>query len=261
MDMRKAMTAMVGVLALAGSAQASVLLLDFGTGPVYDGTNDPAHVEGTVPADYTTWRGISDLNQQVVTDSLGNNITVNTGRNTLGTGNGIDLQRPTAPVSGTGSGIFGTALTQDSMISINDGVNSRDPIGALITGLPLGQYYVYVISHYAGDPTGSAVALAGAVNVSLNFQATNDIDDVYAIADNIPLTGTNTTSWEAGNNYARFTVTLTAGNPQLLVATDDSQAGNANSTLTAVMITPVPEPAALGLLAAAAPLALRRRRA
>lgn len=260
MTMRNAMAAMVGALAWAGTVQGGVLLLDFGTGPVYDGTNDPAHLDGSVDIAYTDWRGISDLNGQATTDSLGNPVVVNTGRNTAGTGNGIDLQRPTSAVSGTGSGIFGTALTQDSMLSFNDS-NMRDPIGALITGLPLGEYYVYIVSHYAGDTTGSAVALAGAVNVTLNEQSVNDIADVYSVAGNIPLAGTNTTSWEAGNNYARFTVSLTGNNPQLLVATDASQSGTANSTLTAVMVTPVPEPAALGLLALATPLALRRRRA
>lgn len=263
-----AMTVAAGLLLLPSMASGATLLLDFGSSTAYDGVNSPAHVDGTVPLTNTDWQAVSDLNAQTVQDSAGDNIFIDLGRNqnTNAPYDKIDLDAAVAAGSyGTGTGIFATGLTNDYFIS--HPTANRDPIAALISGLPLGQYYVYVVGHYGGNANASLNVLAGAAPSTLVADGlglgvtSHEIDSVYDLATSAALSGGNTEAWVEGVNYGKFTVTLTNDNSKLLVAVDQvKDAGPAYSYLTAVMITPVPEPGTIGLLAGAGLLMLRRRK-
>ncbi len=252
----------VGALMLPALASGATLLLDFGNGDAYDGINSPAHVEGTVSLSTTAWQKVtSSAGGATVKDSDDNDVQVYLGRG-YGPNDVFNLTRPVSTVSETGAGIFSTDLTNDALISINDGVNKRDPIGTLIVGLPTGQYYVYVVGHYGGNADAAFNVLAGASSV-FEPEATNSVSavgNVYDLGFEQALAGNESDEWVFGVNYAKFTIDLTSLNPNLIVATDKAQGSSDNAWLTAVMITPVPEPGAVGLLVGAGLLALRRRR-
>ncbi|HAU38300.1 MAG TPA: hypothetical protein DCX07_11380 [Phycisphaerales bacterium] len=253
-DLLKCLVIVAVALFVTTSAGASTLMLDFGSGTLYTGTNDPAHADGTVSMAYTDWKGITNGASQVVTDSDSNSITVDMGRAAQNeTNDSIDMERDATaynPLAGTG--IFGTDLTYDAMFSYNptQGTIKRDPIGALITGLPLGDYYVYVVAHTGRNETTSLNVRADSCNlVSDGVAGLNDLVDIYtSLSQGVTLAGGNTSNWMLGTNYARFTISLTSGAPKLFVASDQAQGAQGHSSLSAIVITTVPEPATLGLL-------------
>lgn len=249
--------ALVLLLLAAHDAAAGVLLLDFGT-TAYSGTNDPAHATGAISNAYTDWHNLTGADA-VVTDSAGNSITVNPGRNQSGTAanNGVDFDLTPATVSTTsGAGIFGTTLTRDA---IQDAPSfSRDPVAVLISGLPVGQYHVYIVAHYAGNTGNTKYVYADrtALTGGNGTTGSNEIASVTSFPFTDTLEATNTTSWALGDNYTRFTADLTTLLPNLVVAVDAGATDPHNGTIAAIMITPIPEPGSLALLALAGLLVL-----
>lgn len=248
---------------LASTSPAAVLLLDFGNGAGYAGTNDPAHADGTVSGSYTTWSSVSTGSGTTsTTDSAGHSIVIDPARCQSGSNanNSLDLGSiaPSMASSASGSGIFATDLTKDALIDISG--SARDPVGAFISGLPAGSYYVYVVAHYAGNiGTKTLNVLADATAVTGDGTG-NEFGNVYDFAKQDTLEGANSTSWQLGDNYARFTIDLTTAKPNLIVATDSSQTIKGNSSIAAIMITPVPEPGSATILASLLWAGSRRRR-
>lgn len=263
-----AASAFVATTMLASWSPAAVLLLDFGSGATYTGTNDPAHLDGKVDLSYTDWRRVA-ADPVDTTDSAGNAISVNSGRSQAGaaTNNTLDLDFGVDYVNSTsGSGIFGTALTSDAIRDAN--YVARDPVGAFITGLPTGEYYVYVIAHYAGSPTVGAEGKTlqvwadptAVVGGNGNSGGTAEFANVATFTHHDQLEGTNTATWEQGNNYARFAINLTTAAPNLIVAVESGTVSDVNGTISAIMVAPVPEPATMSVLASGLFVTGARRR-
>jgi hypothetical protein len=210
----------------------------------YSGTNSPAHAEGVIPSHVTAWQTASGnaTTQEVEIAGTTFSTTANFRR-----ADGTDADSPvsltqsssTANRSGSGSGVFGTALTQSWRAYSRGGFPGRS-VGAWFTGLEPGEYDVYAVVHNpvliaAGRTTNVGIGVGSATSGSL---AWNDPS----------LTGTSfaanpqTDTWQLGVNFARVRIEVTAENPIIYVIQGGPAAANNEfdyHTLTAVQIVRV----------------------
>ncbi|MDV7395905.1 hypothetical protein RZS08_31225, partial [Arthrospira platensis SPKY1] len=117
----------------------------------YEGTNSPAHAEGVLPSDVATWQTMNaaSVTQTVEVGGVPFSATAEFRRADGTTANvAVNLAQTssTANRSGSGTGIFGTALTQ-SWRSYQRGGNPGRSVGAYFTGLEPGEYDVYAVVH------------------------------------------------------------------------------------------------------------------
>ena len=144
--------------------------------------------------------------------------------------------------SGSGSGIFGTALTQNWRAYQRSGGHPGRSVGAYFTGLEPGEYDVYAVVH---NPV--LIAAERTTNVGIGVGSATSGDLAW---NDSSLTGTSfavspqTDTWELGVNYAKVRVEVTAENPNIYVIQGGPAAANDEfdyHTLAAVQIVAVVE--------------------
>jgi PKD repeat protein len=216
---------------------------NFGDLP-YTGSNSPAHAESALPSSLDTWQTVSGntATQEIDVSGVPFSATVHVRRaNGDGANAAVSLTQGNSISnrSQTGSGVFGTNLTQSWSAYSRGGFPGRS-VGAWFTGLTPGEYDVYAIVHNptlidAGRTTNVGIGVGAATSGNL---AWNDPS----------LTGTSfaaspqTDTWELGVNYARVRVEVTAENPIVYVIQGGPAAANDEfdyHTLTAVQIVAV----------------------
>jgi hypothetical protein len=248
------------------TVQAQVLMIDFGSGTAYNGINSPAHATGSIPSSNTSWDKLNRDNATsptwytTISSSLGTGGTLrySTARgNTEAASDGGTAQFSTtndvaAASSTPSSGIWGTTLTSSYIVDITS-ANRRDPVAVAIGNILPGEYHVYLVAHHAGNlnvPLNVGYSLqAGSPATTLNFGT--------SMGSTATLTPSlNTDVWVAGEDYIRWTVTVTDVNETLVVMVNNANntgTGLANqATISSLQIVAVPEPstyaALLGLL-------------
>jgi hypothetical protein len=235
-------------------ASADAILLNFGAS-AYSGTNDPAHVSGAVPAGETTWNMVAaDTAAGSVEKSDGSTaagVSIDIGRNDTATTGGAAVLWTKTPGYGTysgGSGIFATALGRT-----RDSGAENQACGARVRGLAPGQYDIYAIVHWAND--------LDAVNFGIGVDSAGVIDEYNDAGMQTFAAGEDPidTSWILNTNYWKAHVTVNSTSDYVVLITGDGVSGN--GLIGMEIVSAVPEPCTLGLLAlGSAALFLRRRR-
>jgi hypothetical protein len=260
---------LLGLLAVAGqlgtlllTANSAIVMIDFGADGAYAGNNSPAHAEGLVPASNTTWTQLGGADATV--GSL-NYASARSSSEGLSDGDFFDFVRDGATISAAGgSGIWGTGLTNDSLVDITS-ANRRDPIAIALEGFAPGDYYVFVVAHHGQN---LSVPLIVDVDVREGIPANGNISFSTLSGSTVNLTpDVDTSTWTLGSDYAKFTVSITDTLDTLLVAVNnpnnDGTGNDYYGSITALQVVAVPEPATyaalLGLLALGL-VAWRRRR-
>ncbi len=260
-------------------APDSAIQFDFGGtvgGNYASGAIGPAHAanggEAIIPETRTTWN-------QVTTSDISSGLLFANG--TPATGMGIDLGVEASGGAGSTTSQVIDFGFQDGLVSTSSGsppphlsnhlgrnylrAGTNDQgIGAKVTGLEPGAYYVYVIA----DNPSSAVMIQGNVFVGVG-DAAETLFDYSAIApeylENNPASHSGTSTWLFEDNYARFVVTVGEGEAIYIVMDDAIRADTMAAQpgrFTGIQITLVPEPGSWLLLAVGglAVLMVRRRR-
>ncbi len=250
------------VLAGAGvlTASAAVFQVDFSDASgAYSGTNAPAATGSS------TWINVADPANNSFTSG---GLTFDLGRAQDTSAGTVSFRSTRNPeeVSATGSSIFGTTLSQDAMTStVTNGVNPRGPLGVAINSLASGTYNIYVVAHYAGNTGTDLVVGIGTLGAMPGIGTDSAVFGKGTYAQEISLNASNTTSWQAGNNYALGQVTIGAGQNVLGVYIGSLNAGGTafdsdQATLSSIQIVSVPEPSSAMLAALATGLCFIRRR-
>lgn len=260
--MRWNLLAAAVALVMAGSAEAAILF-DFGpAGATLNPTNSPGHAAGAVTGG-STWNRVSLAN--LASGIVNNNGTAATG---VSLTYGIAAAGVTTVTYGVqpGSTISGGGTAGVYAVSspVRTGVfnNSNNSIlGLRIDGLAAGQYDVYTASRntqssaagtttrvfYGTSALGSTFATAGAGSLD------------QSNAQGVTTAGTNA-SFVLGNQYQKFTVTVSASNPSLYLAFR-GVATELRPFVNSVELVAIPEPVAAGLVGlTGAGVLLRRRR-
>ena len=145
----------------------------------------------------------------------------------------------------------------------------QSEVGMFVSGLPAGTYDIYVSVVAHGDSTtvdpdtglplwtygmepGQRKIVAGVDN-SIDDLCFGDASLQSAIIDNQTLS-----SWVAGDNYAKLTVTLAAGD-RLGIGVDTYPVGRDRGMISMVEIV-IPEPATMALMGLGSLVMLRRRK-
>lgn len=231
---------------MAASAQASVLMLDFGPTAVSTPSNSPYHsVNGSAG---TSWNKIStaanDDNQPVLDVTSGmlfadgsdaTGVSVNLG---VATGTIIGLgTQPTrnSPLGGThNSGIYATgSVGRDGVFA-----GTSVPMGVQITGLAAGTYDVYLATRntsFNGDY--KQISFAGAGTADANYDYTGyGSSTLTFVASAAPST------WVQGESYVKLTVNLAAGEALNIAVAGESGGNPDRGIINALQIVSVPEP-------------------
>lgn len=256
--------------AMAASASAQVLMLDFGptTSTGTDRLVSPYHT-ATPSFTQTTWNtiGTGDLLTGAVwsdgTSATG--VSINLGGNTSpGTVVGLATVPSGSTLTGTTitSGVYaGTSPGRDGIFT---GTTGQDrAIGVQVGGLSAGTYDIYI----TGRNTNTSAATVQNFFIGTSASA-GDFDFAAFSTKSLSFGNTVTSAtanWTENANYVKFSVTLTSG--QFLDIAARGGTGETRGFLNAIQIvntaSPVPEPSAFAFLAGLVSLGgtifLRRR--
>jgi hypothetical protein len=258
---------LVAGLSFAPSAVASVLLLDFGPTTTAVPTRSPYHAE--TGSTLTTWNRITSEPVGDVTSGLlyadgtaATGIQVDLGASSLSNTISFATQPARSNALGTtvNTGVFGESSVGKDGIWNGGSGGDNHRLGLQIAGLTPGSYDVWVVA--LNTNIGSTDTSRG---MKIGAMATAPLATLDTT--NLPVTSTlitTTDAWVADDNYAKFTVEVTAQNPNITLFSYNDATGNLRGFFNAVMVAPVPEPTTLAMLAMAAATGLclvcRRRR-
>lgn len=240
---RARLTALLMALSLVPTAaSAAVLMLDFGptvaTGASL--SNSPYHTVNSSFTD-TSWNtiGLANVSSGLVysNGSAATGVTL-----TLGSSKGSTLLNfSQLPGSSSALGAtINTGVFADTSVG-KDGIFTSAPagnnlVGVKIGGLSAGQYEIYVVglntSNGPGYQSPSVFFAAATGNVG-----TFETNGLTPSASTLLASQVN---WVEGDNYAKVTITLNAGQSLVLVA--DGTGSEDRGFLNAMQIVAVPEP-------------------
>ena len=268
---------LAGALAFALPASAQVLMLDFGptTTSGTSLTNSPYHSANSSFTD-TTWnkRGTADATSGLLWSNgvAATGVSINLGATTSDASRTIGL----ANTPSNGTSLTGSAMTtgvyadsspaRDGIFTGTSSGNIR-AVGLQVSGLAPGTYDIYMTGRNTNTNGGHiqnfyAGKAASSGDFTFTDAGTFASKSITYFAS--PTTQNNAWSETTLANYAKFSVTLTTGAVLQLSAFGGT--GDSRGFLNAVQIvntSTIPEPAAAGLLAGVATIAiatLRRHR-
>jgi len=259
-------------LTLAASASAQVLMLDFGptAATTTNLTNSAYHAANTsfTDDDWNT-RGTGDAAAGSLVWSTGliaAGISLNTGATTDGTSTTIGLGNTPSSSSALGNnvntGIYdGDSVLKDAIFTGSTG-NTR-AVGIQVGGLSAGTYDIYV----SGRNTNTAATHSQNFYAGTSATAVNFDYSLYT-ANHATLSYVNATSavtsWSAGANYAKFSITLSSGDfLNIAAAGGPGELRGFLSFVQIVKTSSIPEPSTYALLTGLGGVilvSLRRRR-
>ncbi|CAM3085647.1 PEP-CTERM sorting domain-containing protein [Rariglobus hedericola] len=266
---------LVGALGLvvAPSASAIVLMLDFGANPNGAPTGNtadasPYHTVAGAGFTDTSWNQVrlADINSGLVysNNTAATGVSVNLGRNST-TDTIINLSsQPVSELAGsaTTTGVYaGNSAARDGIF----GTTTTNPrIGLQVGGLTAGTYDVYITARNTNTGDGQAaydqIIYAGS-SASGNFNFGSYSNSTLTYPGSSSQTTTFVSSWVAGENYVKLTVSVASGEYlNIAVAGDGTNRGFLNSVQ---IVSAIPEPstyAAIGGLTVLGLATLRRRR-
>lgn len=255
-------------LASAGSAQAAVLMFDFGPTTVSGAslTNSPYHSANTSFTD-TEWNKIQNLD--VAAGSLkwsdgatASSLTLDIGGNqSVGT-KVIDLAKLSSEItsnalgSQTSAGVYAPGSVGTDGIYV--GSSGARAVGFQLGGLPVGTYDIYITGRNTN--TGSSQTHEFYVNTAAAGSGNFDFSALSANSLTFANGSAAITSWIVGENYVKTSFSITAVGQVLNLASYGPSRGFLNSVQ---IVSAVPEPSSFAMIGGAAALglvALRRRR-
>lgn len=258
------LSALVALAGLLPGLSAATLMLDFGPTTVTgaDRTQSPYHAVTPGFTD-TTWNQVQTL--AITSGLLYSDGTSATGVSvSVGRSSSLAWQTLTfagAPNSatlgtGTNTGVFaGTSAGKDA-INYGASASTNTVVGVSVGGLAAGTYDVYIVGYNTNKTAAEAADMgfwALATPGTANLDTTSYLSSPQAVSTN-----SVTSSWIAGSNYVKLSVTL-AANEYLTIfshgTTGDELRGFLNS-VQIVSVSPIPEPSSAALLIGCAGLAL-----
>lgn len=267
-----------GALALGLSLPlgAQVLMLDFGGGTVTGAnlTNSPYH--STTPG-FTdgTWNKQGQGNDSTLTwsdNTTATGVSYTSFKNNSSGQTSMVLGGWSASFTGTSvnSGVYASPSVGSDGYMMSSTLTDARAIGIQVSGLAYGTYDIYIAgrntnysaTEYTLNYYASSASAAGAFNF-----ATYDRESVTFAASATDKTSSWSfdTSDSSASNYVKLTVSITAENPYLNIATiGDVGSDMAQGVFNSIQIaTAIPEPSSYALLAGAGGLLLAggRRRA
>lgn len=260
----KAAAMAVGTMAAlfaAGSADASVLMLDFGpTTPVapHD-RNSPYHAaDATFTGAKWNILQTADVASGLLyaDNTAAEGVAVNLGSSIDSTL--IDLNvnpdKSSALGSATSTGIYNASTPGRDGIW-KDGKGSST--GVQITGLEPGVYEVYVTARNtnSGQKATTQTIFAGS-SLAGNF----DYSTYSSVTLSYASQSSHTSAWTEGGNYAKLIVTVAPGYALNIAVAGTEGDSIDRGFLNSIQVVPVPEPSALAMLGLAGLPMLRRRR-
>lgn len=255
---------------LTSSLSAEVLMLDFGgnTGSslITATTSSPYHTASGAGLADTTWNSVALTNQSAGSLKWADGTTATTvsylawkfsaGSTTAsGANTGWQTSVNGSAITSVNDGIYaaGTVGYDGSLTSSGFATDNR-AIGVQISGLGVGTYDVYVSGRYNPATTPYTLNFYAGTNsgtTGFNFSGYQS-ESVSFTADN----ESKTSAWaftsgdSIASNYVKFTISITAENQSLNIA---SQGANGyNGVLSSIQIvSAIPEPSSYALLAGA----------
>lgn len=241
--------------AVADPAGASTLMVDFGTLTPSGGnlTNSPLHTASGGSITDTTWNHVekADIASGLLYSdgTAATGVAIDLGASGVSTTVDLSLQPSSSAENGNtiDSGIYsGDSVAKDQTFHTDSGA-SPSHVGVQVTGLPAGNYAIYMTGRNTSTTSGNPYAFdayAGAGVSGSNFDVSG-----YATTNVYFATEGAQSAWvEAGNpdeNYVKFLVSLTAGEAlNLALAGDNTQAGTTDGRafLSNIQVTEIEDP-------------------